>query len=77
LMSEDTEKGRVATLGKIAEIVRTCPNFFDWERCEEICDFFKFCSDIDDIYNIENLDPKGLLNGIKEKIESWRKKSSE
>jgi hypothetical protein len=45
LMTEEdvSSKDREIMVSKIAQLVQTCPRFFDWDLCESECDLYEFC----------------------------------
>lgn len=48
----DEEKSHQATLSRVAEVVKRCPHFGEWEEfCNLNCDLYDFC---DKIFEIQN-----------------------
>lgn len=44
---KDPIKDKEATLTKLAKIILTCPNFFDFDWCQDHCPLlYKFCDNI-------------------------------
>ncbi len=58
---EDTEK----TIGKVADITQRCPNFFNWDWCQENCPLYFLCDDIAIIQDISQLQQERSIGRIK------------
>ena len=44
---ENEEKTWMSILGKIAEIVKSCPHFDDWDWCNDHCPIlYRFCDQV-------------------------------
>ena len=57
----DTEK----TIGKVAEVTQRCPNFFNWDWCQENCPLYLLCDDIAIIQDISKLPQERSIGRIK------------
>ena len=42
----NSKKSRMKTLSKVAEIVKTCPHFGEWDWCNTNCKLYEFCDQI-------------------------------
>jgi len=51
----DTEK----TIGKVSEVTQRCPNFFNWDWCQENCPLYFLCDDI-------------AIRGTRNRAAEWR-----
>ena len=58
-MSGDEEKGRAKTLAKVAEIVKLCPHFGDWDWCNENCLLYDFCDRIYESMDLSKIEGGG------------------
>lgn len=59
---------KTLTLAKIAEVALCCRNFFDWDWCQDNCPMYKFCDDLETIFNLSLLEPKKLTQKVKEAL---------
>lgn len=57
----DTEK----TIGKVSEVTQRCPNFFNWDWCQENCPLYFLCDDIAIIQDISKLQQERSIGRIK------------
>lgn len=63
---EKTEK----TLGKVAEIISKCPNFFNWDFCQDNCpSLYQLCDSISAIQDPSKLSQKTSTERFKELFE--------
>lgn len=58
------------TLGKVSELIMRCPNFFDWDLCQDNCPMYQFCEGIAAVQDVSKLLQKrsrirGILKHIK------------
>ena len=44
---EVDEKAKAETLAKVAEIAKKCPNFYDWDDCQDVCLLYRFCDQLE------------------------------
>jgi hypothetical protein len=58
---ENTEK----TLGRVAEVIMRCPNFFDWDWCQDNCPMYLLCDDIASVQDISRLSQKDSIEKFK------------
>lgn len=45
-----------ATLARVAEVVKRCPRFGDWEYCNENCDLGDFCDNIYEVQDVSKIE---------------------
>lgn len=72
-------KTREEIMGKIAGIVQTCPEFFDWDYCENNCEFYRFCDTIMETLNAAKAteQKKSIVKKIKETVEKVKESLGE
>ena len=54
-MMEADEKATAETLAKVAEVAKKCPNFYDWDDCQEICLLYLFCDGIEASHDVSKI----------------------
>jgi len=60
---EKTEK----TIGKVAKIIVKCPNFFNWDFCQENCpSLYQLCDSISDVQDPSKLLQENSIDRFKE-----------
>jgi len=62
------EGGTEKTIGKVAEIVMKCPNFFDWDLCQESCPLYRFCDQIAAVHDVSKLSRSNLTERVRKSI---------
>jgi len=71
---EKTEK----TLGKVAEIISNCPNFFNWDFCQDNCpSLYQLCDSISAIQDPSKLSQKTSTDRFRELLEKFGTFNSE
>ena len=59
------------TLGKVAEVIMRCPNFFDWDLCQDNCPMYQFCEGIASVQDVSKLlQKRGRIKGILKHIKT-------
>ena len=65
---EKTEK----TIGKVAEIISECPNFFNWDFCQDNCpSLYQLCDSISAIQDPSKLSQKTTNERFRELFEKF------
>ena len=64
---EKTEK----TLGKVAEVISRCPNFFDWDWCQVNCPLYQLCDNVSTVQDTSKLSQKGSIDRFKEILKQF------
>lgn len=64
---EKTEK----TLGKVAEVVRRCPNFFDWDLCQINCPLYHLCDNVSTVQDASRLTGKTSTEKAKDMLKQF------
>ena len=64
---EKTEK----TLGKVAEVIRKCPNFFNWDLCQVNCPLYHLCDSVSAVQDPSKLSQKTTNERFKELLEKF------
>lgn len=67
----DTEK----TLGRVADVIIRCPNFFDWDWCQENCPMYLLCDGVattQDVSKLSKTETMERLRGLLKYIEALR-----
>jgi hypothetical protein len=64
---EKTEK----TLGKVAEVISRCPNFFDWDWCQVNCPLYQLCDNVSTVQDTSKLSQKGSIDRFKELLKQF------
>jgi len=54
-LDENEERSRTTVLAKIAELVKTCPHFGDWDWCNVNCDLYDFCDGVYTVMDAEKV----------------------
>lgn len=57
--------GTEKTLGKVADVIMRCPNFFEWDWCQDNCPMYLLCDDIAATQDVSKLSKKDTLERIK------------
>ena len=50
------EYGPTKTLSKVAQIVKLCPHFGDWDWCMDECPLYKFCDGIYESQDVSKIE---------------------
>lgn len=64
--------GSERTIGRVADVIVKCPNFFEWEFCHENCPMYTLCDEISgvqDTSKLSQLDYFGRLSGAFKRLE--------
>jgi len=62
----NAEKSNEKVLGRVAEMVKGCPHFGDWDWCNAHCDLYEFC---DGIYVAQKAQlPKSVGDTLKDAV---------
>ncbi len=66
-LKEDTHSvgGTEKTLGRVADVIIRCPNFFDWDWCQENCPMYLLCDGIAATQDVSKLSKKETMERIK------------
>lgn len=64
---EKTEK----TLGKVAEVISRCPNFFDWDWCQANCPLYQLCDNVSAVQNASKLSEKTSTEKFKDILKQF------
>lgn len=64
---EKTEK----TLGKVADVVSRCPNFFDWDWCQANCPLYQLCDNVSAVQNASKLSEKTSTEKFKDILKQF------
>ena len=65
---EKTEK----TIGKVAEIISNCPNFFNWDFCQDNCpSLYQLCDSISAIQDPSKLSQKTSTERFRDLVEKF------
>ncbi len=59
---EKTEK----TLGKVADVISRCPNFFDWDWCQVNCPLYQLCDNVSTVQDASKLSEKTSTEKFKD-----------
>lgn len=74
-MADKEKRSSDKTLGRVAEIVKKCPHFGEWDWCNAHCDLYKFC---DGIYVAQRAaPPKSVSDTLKDAANKIFKESAE
>jgi len=69
------------TIGKVAEVILRCPNFFNWDWCQDNCPMYTLCDEISIVQDVSKLpqkDAMGRFKGLLYRLEhSFRSKREE
>jgi len=60
------------TIGRVADVIMRCPNFFDWDWCQDNCPMYVLCDDISSVQDISKLpqeDSIGRFKGLLKRLE--------
>lgn len=57
--------GTEKTLGRVADVIIRCPNFFDWDWCQENCPMYLLCDGIAATQDVSKLSKKETMERIK------------
>lgn len=57
----ETEK----TLGRVADVIMRCPNFFNWDFCHENCPMYVMCDDVATVQDSSKLEPLDVLERLR------------
>lgn len=61
--SWDRNMGR--TLGKVMRLPARCPNFFDWDACNEGCELYNLCGSLADVLDTRNLTQRTIFDWLR------------
>ena len=64
--------GPERTIGRVADIIVKCPNFFEWEFCHQNCPMYVLCDEISgvqDTSRLSQMDYFGRLSGAFKRLE--------
>lgn len=64
---EKTEK----TLGKVADVVSRCPNFFDWDMCQINCPLYHLCDNVSTVQDASRLTVKTSTERAKDVLKQF------
>jgi len=64
---EMTEK----TLGKVADVVSRCPNFFDWDMCQINCQLYRMCDNVSTVQDASRLMGKTSTERAKDMLKQF------
>lgn len=64
---EETEK----TLGKVADVVSRCPNFFDWDTCQIYCPLYHLCDNVSTVQDASRLTGRTPTNRAKDMLKQF------
>lgn len=64
---EKTEK----TLGKVADVVSRCPNFFDWDTCQMNCPLYHLCDKVSTVQDTSRLMTKTSSDRAKDMLKQF------
>lgn len=64
---EKTEK----TLGKVADVVSRCPNFFDWDVCQINCPLYHLCDNVSAVHDASRLTGKTPAEKAKDVLKQF------
>ena len=64
---EKTEK----TLGKVADVVSRCPNFFDWDMCQINCQLYHMCDNVSTVQDASRLMGKTSTERAKDVLKQF------
>ena len=53
------------TYGRVAEVLMGCPNFFDWDWCQDNCPLYLLCDEIAAVQDVSKLSQEGSIEKIK------------
>lgn len=68
------------TLGKVADLIMRCPNFFDWDYCQEHCPMYLFCDNIASVHDVSKLserDSSERFKGLLKHLEAFFRSNRE
>ncbi len=64
--------GSERTIGRVADVIVKCPNFFEWEFCHENCPMYMLCDEISGVQvtsKLSQVDSLGRLSGAFKRLE--------
>ena len=64
--------GSERTIGRVADIIVKCPNFFEWDFCHQNCPMYMLCDEISGVQDTSKLsqpDYFGRLSGAFKRLE--------
>lgn len=64
---EKTEK----TLGKVADVISRCPNFFDWDWCQGNCPLYQLCDNVSTVQDPSKLSEKTSTEKFKDILKQF------
>jgi hypothetical protein len=64
---EKTEK----TLGKVADVISRCPNFFDWDWCQVNCPLYQLCDNVSAVQDASKLSEKTSTEKFKDILKQF------
>ncbi len=70
--------GTEKTLGRVADVIIRCPNFFDWDWCQENCPMYLLCDGVAATQDVSKLSKKETmerLRGLLKHIEALRSRT--